>query len=100
MHRSINLHNSRGLMSTVLRLSLALGTLVFLSPLYQALAQPPTSPSPPKVLRIYREEVKPGKVAAHEKVEVGWPQAFTKANYAVHYLAMTSMAGPYEAWFI
>ena len=100
MHQSISPHNSRGLISTVLRLSLAFGTLVLLSPLYQALGQPPASPSPPKVLRIFREEVKPGKVAAHEKIEVGWPQAFAKANYPVHYVAMTSMAGPNEAWFL
>jgi hypothetical protein len=100
MHRSISPHNSRGLMATIVRLSLAFSTVVLLSPLYQALAQPPASPSTPKVLQIFREEVKPGKGAAHEKVEVGWPQAFAKANYPVHYLAMTSMAGPNEAWFL
>ncbi|MGA9363823.1 MAG: hypothetical protein WBW16_05575, partial [Bacteroidota bacterium] len=100
MHRSISPHNSRGLMATIVRLSLAFSTVVLLSPLYQALAQPPASPSMPKVVLIYREEVKPGKGAAHEKVEVGWPQAFAKANYPVHYLAMTSMAGQNEAWFL
>jgi hypothetical protein len=100
MDRSISPHNSRDLMASMVRLSLAFGTLVLLSPLYQALAQTPVVPSTPKVLRIYREEVKPGKGAAHEKVEVGWPQAFAKANYPVHYLAMTSITGPNEAWFL
>ena len=56
--------------------------------------------SPPKVLQIYREEVKPGKGAAHEKVEVGWPRAFAKANSPTHYIAMTSVSGPTEAWFL
>jgi hypothetical protein len=63
-------------------------------------AQEPVSGSPPKVLQIFVESVKPGKGAAHEKVEVGWPQAFRKAKWPSHYLAMTSMTGPSEAWFL
>lgn len=57
-------------------------------------------PPPPKILQIYREEVKPGKGPAHEKVEAGWPAAFAKANWPTTYLALTSMTGPSEAWFI
>jgi hypothetical protein len=56
--------------------------------------------APPKVIQIFREEVKPGKGSAHEKVEVGWPRAFAKAKSPTHYLAMTSVSGPTEAWFI
>lgn len=56
-------------------------------------------PPPPKILQIIREEVKPGKAAAHEKVEAGWPRAFAKANWPTHYLALTSLTGPSEAWF-
>ncbi|HEY8793805.1 MAG TPA: hypothetical protein VIM15_02585 [Gemmatimonadaceae bacterium] len=55
---------------------------------------------PPKVVQIIREEVKPGKGAAHAKVEAGWPRAFAKAKWPTHYLAMTSMSGPSEAWFL
>ena len=55
--------------------------------------------SPPKVLQIFREEVKPGKGAAHEKMEAGWPRAFANAKWPTHYLAMTSVSGPAEAWF-
>jgi len=55
---------------------------------------------PPKVLQIFREEVKPGKGAEHEKVEAGWPRAFSKANWPTHYLAMTSLTGAPEAWFV
>ncbi len=55
---------------------------------------------PPKVLQIYREEIKPGKTAAHEMVEAGWPRAFARANWPTHYIAMTSLTGPSEAWFM
>ncbi len=57
-------------------------------------------PPPPKILQIYREEVKPGKGPAHAKVEAGWPAAFAKANWPSHYLALTSLTGPSEAWFV
>lgn len=73
---------------------------LFLLGSVNTLAQPQTPPLPPKILRIYREDVKPGMGAAHEKVEVGWPKAFAKAKYPIYYLAMTSMSGPNEAWFI
>ena len=77
-------------------LSLVLGSAV------AALAQSatPAPGGPPKVVQIYREEVKPGKVAAHEKVEAGWPRAFAKAKWPTHYLAMVSVTGPSEAWFL
>lgn len=64
----------------------------------RAAAQEP--PPPPKVLQVIREEVKPGKGPAHEKVEAGWPRAFAMANWPTHYLAMTSITGPSEAWFL
>ncbi len=63
-------------------------------------AQEPASSGPPKVLQIFVETVKPGKGAAHAKVEAGWPQAFRKAKWTSHYLAMTSITGPSEAWFL
>ncbi|MEO7136682.1 MAG: hypothetical protein ABI037_03100 [Gemmatimonadales bacterium] len=47
----------------------------------------------PKVLLIFREQVKPGKDSAHEKVEAGWPRAFAKAKWPTNYLAMTTMTG-------
>jgi hypothetical protein len=57
-------------------------------------------PPPPKVLQIYREEVKVGKGPAHVKVEKGFVAAVAKANWPTHYLAMTSVTGPGEAWFL
>lgn len=59
-----------------------------------------TIPPPPKVLQIYREIVKPGHGPAHAKTEAGWPAAFEKASWPSHSLAMTSMSGPNEAWFM
>jgi hypothetical protein len=56
--------------------------------------------APPNYLNITREMTKPGVGPAHEKLEMGWPQAFTKADWPTHYLAMTSVTGPPEAWFI
>jgi hypothetical protein len=55
---------------------------------------------PPKVLQIYREEIKPGKAPAHEVVEAGWPKAFAAAKWPTHYLAAASVTGPSEAWFM
>jgi hypothetical protein len=63
-----------------------------------ALAQEKSGP--PKVLVITREVVKPGKGTAHEKWETGWPAAFTKAKWPVHFLAMTSMTGESRALFL
>lgn len=76
----------------------ALAVAVVLTGVAPALAQ--EAPPPPKVLQIYREQVKPGKSAAHERVEVGWPRAFAKANFPDHYIAMASVTGPGEAWFV
>ncbi len=70
-------------------------SLAALSVLAQATAQPP-----PRVLRIYREDVKHGMSGAHARVEAGWPKAFAKAGSANYYVGMTSLSGPNEAWFI
>ena len=54
----------------------------------------------PKLLQIYREQVKTGHAAAHVKTEAGWPAAFAKAKSPDYYLALSSMTGPQVAWFI
>jgi len=64
-----------------------------------ALAQSlPTSQ--PNYLQIYREEVKVGRLAEHEKVEAGWPAAYERAKSPHTYIALTSMTGTGEAWFV
>ncbi len=56
--------------------------------------------APPPLMLFVREEVKPGRGAAHEATEAAWTQALIKGKSADHYLGMSSMTGPSEAWFI
>lgn len=56
--------------------------------------------SQPKLLTIVREEVKPGRGSEHAKHEAGWPAAYEKAKSPDFYLALTSMTGPPEAWYL
>jgi hypothetical protein len=63
-------------------------------------AQEEGPPGPPKVLLIYREEVKAGKNADHEAVETAWVNAFRRANWPEHYIGMNSVTGPNEAWYL
>jgi len=55
---------------------------------------------PPKVLVISREVEKLGKRAAHEKWEAGWPAAFAKAKWPVHYFAAASVTGEPRVLFL
>lgn len=79
------------------------GSLVFVASLVvsagAAFAQtlPTTQPN---YLQIYREEVKVGHAADHAKVEAGWPAAYEKAKSPYTYIALTSLTGPGEAWFV
>src|SRR5437868_6305220 len=73
----------------------AICVLAALAP--QAIAQ---TPPPPKVLTIFREDVKPGRSAAHEKLEAGYPAAMRKAKWTTYSLAMTSVSGVGDAWFL
>ncbi|HEV8400860.1 MAG TPA: hypothetical protein VGQ18_13600 [Gemmatimonadales bacterium] len=66
-----------------------------------ALAQTPGLPtSQPSLLTIVREEVKVGRTAEHARIEAGWPAAYERAKSPDYYLAMVSMTGPSEAWYI
>lgn len=56
--------------------------------------------SQPALVTIVREEVKVGRAADHAKHEAGWPAAFERAKSPDYYLAMVSMTGPNEAWYI
>ncbi len=76
-----------------------LPALLMLSGAGTALAQGmPTSQ--PGYLTIYREYVKTGRAAEHATIEAGWPAAFAKANSPTNYLALVSMTGGNEAWFL
>ena len=54
----------------------------------------------PKMLTIVREDVKPGRGADHSKHESGWPAAYEKAKSPDYYLAMTSLTGSPQAWYV
>ncbi len=57
--------------------------------------------SPPKVLVIYREFVKPGKSGSvHEKAESAFVQAYTRAKSPSHYFAVDSMSGKPRSLFL
>jgi hypothetical protein len=49
--------------------------------------------SPPPVLVINREQVKPGRMSAHEKVSAGYTALFTKVNPETNWLGLTPIAG-------
>src|SRR5262245_44427523 len=85
MHRTV--------LSTLVVCSLTLG--VTLPALAQDLPK-----SQPKFITVIRESVKAGRAADHAKHEAGWPAAFEKAKSPDHYLAMTSLTGPNEAWYV
>jgi len=56
--------------------------------------------SQPKFLNIIREEVKVGRAADHSKWEAGWPAAYGKAKSPTTYIALVSLTGPSEAWYV
>ncbi len=80
------------------KLLLALAVTCLMSPAVVLAQAPPEGPPP--VLVIYREDVKPGMAATHNRLEAGWPRAFAKANTPNHYLALVSMSGTGDALFV
>jgi hypothetical protein len=54
----------------------------------------------PKVVQIYREHIKTGHNAAHRANESGWPEALAQAKSPDYYLAMESMTGSPEVWYV
>lgn len=57
---------------------------------------------PPKVLVIYREFLKPGKMGmTHEKTESAFVQAYTRGKWPQHYFAADSLSGkPRSLFFV
>jgi hypothetical protein len=54
----------------------------------------------PKILTIIREQIKVGHDAAHVLTESAWPAAYSAIKSPDVYLALTSMTGPGEVWFL
>ena len=70
---------------------------LFVSTALEARAQ---AGPPPKVLSIFREEIKAGRGAAHVKFETGYVRALQRAKWPVYSLAMTATAGGTDAWYV
>jgi len=54
----------------------------------------------PKFLNIFREQLKPGTAGEHAKWEAGWPAAYEKAKSPYNYIALQSITGPPEVWYV
>jgi hypothetical protein len=54
----------------------------------------------PKFMHVFRETLKPGTAGEHAKWEAGWPAAFEKAKSPFHYIALQSITGPPEVWYV
>jgi hypothetical protein len=77
-----------------------LGLSLMVGWLGMAVAQEHTM-QPPKVLVVTREFLKPGRVGSmHEKAESAFVQAFARAKWPTHYLAMDSLSGKTRALFM
>src|SRR5689334_3601779 len=62
-------------------------------------AQQAQSAPSPAILQIYRDPVKPSKMAEYSKIEGEAAQACARAS-TWPYLAIQSITGPQEVWFI
>lgn len=73
---------------------LFLVVVVLISTLTPVCAQtPPDTPSPPKVLLIVREEIKPGMMAAHNKHSAGYANIFRTLSTPNHRIALVPVTG-------
>jgi hypothetical protein len=54
---------------------------------------------PPPVLVIDREDVKPGHMDTHGRLEARYARALARTSWAPHYIAAQSVSGMPEAWF-
>ena len=55
---------------------------------------------PPGVLQISREVIKEGQASAHEKTDTDFPRILRKAKFPYHVVALNSMSGQNEVWFV
>src|SRR5438270_10754071 len=60
-----------------------------------------TPNAPPKIILIEREEIRAGRMDAHQKLANGYVQAFADAKGKTHWLGMAAVAGnENEALFV
>ena len=56
--------------------------------------------SPPQVLRIIRQVIKPGAAAEHEKLGASVARGVARAKYPANFLALNSLSGEPETWIL
>jgi hypothetical protein len=87
-------------MKKIIGLSAALCLLFLGSAIASAQQAADETMTPPKVLVINREYLKPGKSGSlHEKTESAFVRAMTAAKWPTHYFAADSLSGPSRALF-
>ena len=58
-----------------------------------------SAPAPPAILQVYRDQVKPGKMAEYARVEGDAAHACARAG-TWPYLTIQAITGPQEVWFV
>lgn len=77
-----------------------LAVILAASPILAARAQEMPS-SPPKVLQVTVEMLKPGKAGApHDRTEGAFVEAMRRAQFPTHYIALNSMSGSSRALYL
>ncbi len=61
---------------------------------------PAFAQNPSAVLQITREVVKEGHSSIHEKTDTDFPQILRKSKFSYHVIALNSMSGANEVWFV
>jgi hypothetical protein len=90
----------KGFFSSSAALCLVLTGVIFTVPAVSAQDQAAGMLSPPKVLEIIVEGLKPGQGGSpHIKSESAFVQAFKAADWTTHYLGMDALSGPSRAVF-
>jgi hypothetical protein len=83
------------------RIGMSVSLILALAPPAMAQSPMPAGPTaPPPILQRIREIVKVGRGDAHEVNEHAWAVAYAKAKLPYYGIAMTSMTGPSDAWFM
>jgi len=58
------------------------------------------APQPPKVMAIFREDIKEGKEAAHQQSESRFMGAAAAAKFPANVLGLQSLTGSSQVWFL
>ncbi len=76
------------------------GILAFILTAASAVLAQAPPPEPPKVLRITRQTVKPGRTAAQERIGALAAHAMARTKYPANILALSSVSGESEVWIL